>query len=109
MNQEATAESRSENETYLVPGELAFAISTRRPQLIQILKNKVKAGRGVVPKQQVLEILDLVQDSILDRIRHDEEQQVFAERYAKRIRAAINGDVVRLGALRRIADDLHAP
>ena len=107
MNQEAT-ESRSANETYLIPGEVAAAITTKRPVLIRILKNKVKAGRGVVPKEQVLELLDLVQDSIQDRIRHDHEQRVFAERFAKRIRAAISGDVVRLGALRRIADDLKS-
>jgi len=102
------SETRPDNETCLIPAEIQAALVTQRPALVTVLKNKVKAGRGVVPKAQVLELLDLVHDRIVDRLNQNEERRQFALRFAKRIRRALEGDVVRIGALRKIIEDLES-
>jgi hypothetical protein len=69
------------NETKkMVPGEIAAAVSTRRPELLTPLRARIKNGSGTISKEDALTLLDLIADAIKEAQDDDERRRVLVER-----------------------------
>lgn len=70
-----------ENETYNIPGEVAFAIITDRPMFVNQLISHFKEGRAaLLPREQQIDTLRLVRDLLSDRIVIKEQVVALTDR-----------------------------
>lgn len=74
---------------YNLPGEVAAAISTNRPEMMTMLINKVKKGH-VIEKDHVIGILEAFRDIV--KMRFEDNQRALAlGRHAKQLADASKG------------------
>lgn len=78
----------------MVPMEIAAAVSTRRPELLTPLRNRIERGE-VVAREDALALLDLVRDAINEAQADDDRRRALVAE-VKSLRAALKGAITNL-------------
>ena len=81
--------SDEKNHVYNLPGAVAAAISTNRPELVTMLINQIKKGETLAP-EHIIGCLEVIRD--LTKYRHEDNQRAIAlVRYCRRLSDVLKG------------------
>ena len=81
--------SNKKDHVYDLPGAVAAAISSNRPELVNMLINQIKKGETLAP-EHIIGCLEVIRD--LTKYRHEDNQRALAlGRYCRRLSDASKG------------------